>query len=950
MKKILIGGYYGAGNLGDEAILESMLHDMRALRDDLSFFVTSWNPDETSRQYDVKGIHWKDIDALLDAGMQSALIILGGGGLFQDYWGLDPKSYLRKGASGISQYGSLPLLARILDLPCMLYAVGVGPLQSEVGREHTRLAFERCQAATVRDVESLEVLRQTGFEVRGGAGPLVEVTADPVFSLTTSTEEDAAVSDYLIRNRLEDADLLAVNLRYWDRPGPLWVWLPYIAEGLAQFLITNPQTHVVLVPFQDDPKKNYNDDSAVLKNLAPFLPNMARVHLVAKPATARYAQALIKRCQMAVGMRLHVAILALNEAVPVVALAYDPKVASLMKQAGLGEYCVETLIPRPEEFAARLQQAWDRRAALRAGIEPRRTQWQQAAQRNAILAMDLLARGRPAPSDFARQFALEQLKLQAEVDTALEQQTEERRILQEQVWEANAIIEQNTRDIDAVIKQKNQEIYALAEQKTRENIALQAQLSDAEAQVRSLNVQVTSLASEQASLLVQIDNLTSRLKEIEASKFTKFARLYYRLVQSPPFRPFYRFLLHWKRKGLSGAVERTVETVKEKITTAPVRAVIPALNSRSLKGVFVVTSAFVFDELYNQRVINFSKFLSREGWGVVYVAWRWSKDEKMAGIGEEVYPNVFQVPVDMFLENLADLQALEHDRKYFVVEFPHPNFFAAAIKLRRYGFPLIYEIIDEWEEFQKVGQSDWFTKSIERAMVVNANLLTAVSRPLVEKYANLRSDIHLLPNGFDPSLLGEKHRNIARSNFGKAEIHLGYFGHLTDSWCDWDLILRVLNLAKERGVRIHFHLIGYGSPNLEERLENYRDRVTLYGKVLPAELYRYARKWDVAMIPFRSGKLSQAVDPIKIYEYLYFGLPVIVTGISHLKSLPRVQVVEDEYQFLEAVIKLKEEASGRVSTDGDVPREVDQVLSESTWEHRFSTLLEMLEAEEWMSL
>jgi glycosyltransferase involved in cell wall biosynthesis len=359
----------------------------------------------------------------------------------------------------------------------------------------------------------------------------------------------------------------------------------------------------------------------------------------------------------------------------------------------------------------------------------------------------------------------------------------------------------------------------------------------------------------------------------------------------------------------------------------------------------------VFDEFYNQRVINLSKFLARQGCGVIYVAWRWSKDDPMPDIGREVFSNIFQVPVDMLLENLTELGNVQHPHKYFVAEFPHPNFLTAALELRRYGFPVIYEVIDEWEEFHKMGQAPWFDGDIERAMIVNANLLVAVSPPLVKKFSDLRSDIHLLPNGYDPSILGRNSRNIAQHHFERSETHAGYFGHLTDSWFDWDLLLRVLDLAKDQEVDLHFHIIGYGGPSQEEKLANYRDRLTLHGKVKPADLRRYVQEWDIAMIPFHSGKLSEAVDPLKIYEYLYFGLPVIVTGITHLARLPRVRVARDAGEFLEALSAFKEEAHGQQdSTEKNVHQAVVRLLEESTWEQRFSRLLSLLEAEQWMPL
>ncbi len=378
------------------------------------------------------------------------------------------------------------------------------------------------------------------------------------------------------------------------------------------------------------------------------------------------------------------------------------------------------------------------------------------------------------------------------------------------------------------------------------------------------------------------------------------------------------------------------------------KAILKELNARTLKGAFIITSAFVFDEFYNQRVTALAKYLAKEGWGVIYVAWRWSREDAMAGIGEEVYPNIFQIPVDMFLESLAELEGLTQARKYFAVEFPHPEFFVAAIKLRRYGFPIIYEILDDWEEFHTVGQSPWYIKSFEEALVLNANLISAVSQPLVDKFAGIRRDIHLSPNGFNPALLGKGSQDIARYKFQRPEIHVGYFGHLTDAWFDWDLVLRVVDLARERGVDVHFELIGYGNPDLEVRLEKYRDNVRLHGKVQPGELHKYACEWDVAMIPFKKGKLSQAVDPLKIYEYLYFGLGVIVSGIEHLKALPRVEVVGDAEEFLGALVRMREAALGG-SEDKEEER-VAEVLAQATWERRFSRLVGNLEAGKWMSL
>jgi len=323
---------------------------------------------------------------------------------------------------------------------------------------------------------------------------------------------------------------------------------------------------------------------------------------------------------------------------------------------------------------------------------------------------------------------------------------------------------------------------------------------------------------------------------------------------------------------------------------------------------------------------------------VIYVAWVWH-DEREAPPGE-ILENLFQIPSNYFLEGYKALGELRAEPRLFVAEFPHPDFLKAAIRLRREGFRILYDIIDEWEAFHCAGQAIWYEKQIEESFVVNANFITAVSQPLIEKFNGLRKDISLIPNGFDPAVLGE-HQNVAQRNFSQQEIKLGYFGHLTPSWFDWNFLKEILKVSDEKNIDVHISLIGYGEPDVDKTLGQYRDRIAFHGKVPPGELFKYAEDWDVAMIPFINNELSEAVDPIKIYEYLYFGLPVIVKGIPHLGSLPSVSVVSDAEEFVDDLISLRE------------IKQKDQKivdLSEFTWDKRFSMLMEILEDESWMSL
>ena len=118
-KTILIAGYYGFENTGDEAILSSILTDMRNRRQNLEFLVVSGNPEATRKQHKVRSILWTDISAIMDACQQSDLILLGGGGLFHDYWGTTEENVLTQSHSGISFYSDFPILAALYKKPCI---------------------------------------------------------------------------------------------------------------------------------------------------------------------------------------------------------------------------------------------------------------------------------------------------------------------------------------------------------------------------------------------------------------------------------------------------------------------------------------------------------------------------------------------------------------------------------------------------------------------------------------------------------------------------------------------------------------------------------------------------------------------------------------------------------------------------------------------------------------
>lgn len=346
------------------------------------------------------------------------------------------------------------------------------------------------------------------------------------------------------------------------------------------------------------------------------------------------------------------------------------------------------------------------------------------------------------------------------------------------------------------------------------------------------------------------------------------------------------------------------------------------IRANRAEKVIIIPCAFEFDELVNQRPINAAKYFSEQGYLVLFVAWQWSEAENLSKNGE-VWPNVFQVALFDLIAQINNIES-KNGASAFVITMPAPILIELLYSLRQRKFTIVYDIMDEWEAFHRVGQAPWFKKASEESLVLQADYVCAVSPALSKKFDSLRLNIDVIGNGYTPSVIGINAKGIAGTKQTK-DIVVGYFGHLTDAWFDWEL---VFELSRKRS-DIIFEIIGYGEPEwVKQKAESYLN-IRMLGKVLPKELHNYTDRWSAALIPFVEGVLAAAVDPIKIYEYLYFGLPTIVTGIPHLKHYPMTYFA-NKHDITDAL---------NTALQCDLlSKDLTVFLEETTWEARFEKL------------
>ncbi|HSG39736.1 MAG TPA: glycosyltransferase, partial [Thermoanaerobaculia bacterium] len=232
---------------------------------------------------------------------------------------------------------------------------------------------------------------------------------------------------------------------------------------------------------------------------------------------------------------------------------------------------------------------------------------------------------------------------------------------------------------------------------------------------------------------------------------------------------------------------------------------------------------------------------------------------------------IVQIPLDVVLARPEMLTGAFSGMasRIALFEFPYPGLFETLAAANAAGWITVYDVLDDWEEFHRVGQAVWYDEPFERHLIRASDAVFAINEFLAERIGGLGGeDLRIVGNGLKPGLEAiSEPRPLERG-----EVTVGYFGYLAGAWFDWELIAEAARLRPSW----RFYLIGYGgSPEGMTLPEN----VSLLGKKPQMELAAYAANWDVAVIPFKPDRLAAGADPIKTYEYLAMGLPVVATGV-----------------------------------------------------------------------
>jgi len=261
-----------------------------------------------------------------------------------------------------------------------------------------------------------------------------------------------------------------------------------------------------------------------------------------------------------------------------------------------------------------------------------------------------------------------------------------------------------------------------------------------------------------------------------------------------------------------------------------------------------------------------------------------------------------------------------------VVFVEYPSWEPLARELReRFGWRLVYDCMDEHMGFGTHGEG---TAADERRLISEADLVAATSRPLLEKVRRIRPDVLALPNGGDAARFEALPARNAGPLARLPRPVVGYYGAIA-AWFDVASVAE----ASRRHPEWSFALVGNTSGASLEALEG-RPNVHLFGEVPYDVLPAYVAGFDVCTIPFERTPLTEATNPVKLYEYLATGKPIVARRLPEIEPFEGVVVLygagADFATALESAVR-EDPASGLASRRRALARE-------NTWEMRYRDL------------
>ncbi len=364
-KEILISGYYGFRNSGDDALLSAIIKNLCDNKESPNIVVLSANPNETILNYRVKAINRLNIFKILKHMKKADMLISGGGTLIQD--GTSTKS--------LWYYLAIIAMAQKRGVKVMLYSNGIGPLHKKMNIKKTSKILNKTELITLRDDASVKTLAGIGV-----TKPEIKVTADPTFGLDRQSEERGR--ELIIKSGAPDNKrYIGISVRKWNALGADF---EDVVAKLCDYASVKYGLFPVFLPMQ--PSKDLTISQSIMRKMR------YKSAIISEHYGVDDMIAIVNAFDVCVGMRLHSLIYAAINSVPLIGLEYDPKIRGFMEFASQRLHIrVETITF--ERLKSLLDECMGNYADIKNELDKSYEKLRALAAENGRLAIELYEKG-----------------------------------------------------------------------------------------------------------------------------------------------------------------------------------------------------------------------------------------------------------------------------------------------------------------------------------------------------------------------------------------------------------------------------------------------------------------------------------------------------------------------------------------------------------------------------
>jgi GT2 family glycosyltransferase/glycosyltransferase involved in cell wall biosynthesis len=328
-----------------------------------------------------------------------------------------------------------------------------------------------------------------------------------------------------------------------------------------------------------------------------------------------------------------------------------------------------------------------------------------------------------------------------------------------------------------------------------------------------------------------------------------------------------------------------------------------------------------------QRSAQLTRAAIRTGIQVlyVYIYPKYDVNKHTNVISKIKVPNLFHKNIkDM---TVKDFLKFIHEDTKVVFEIPHPLFVEYLEIARIRGVRTIFELIDDWST--SLG-GDWFKDDVFQKFVLQTDIVIGTSKLLIKKLGEMgRNEAIYLPNAANEYIFDNNNIYKRPSGLPEGSVAL-YIGSLYGEWFGWEYIRE----AADKNPDIDFCLIGNKPSDIPVLLS---ENVHFLGEKKIDELPAYLSSAEFCLLPFKSSQLTDAISPIKVFEYLFMSKPVVSSYMAEVKDFSYVFTAQNETEFARQCQNLKNE-----KTEINISKStIEEFIFQNSWFLRLQNIMDI---------